>query len=78
MAAGETILEYGDGLAGYVMTRQSNTQDAGRIAAREIQSVSEVVNRMKYGRADERAHALAALQQHWARLRTYLPLVRIS
>jgi hypothetical protein len=74
---GETVLEYGDGLAGYVMGRQNNTQDAGRIAAREIQSVSQEVNRMRYGREDERPAARQALEAHWSRLRSYLALVRI-
>lgn len=78
MGAGETVLEYGDGLAGFVMLRQHNTPDAGRIAAREIQAVSAEVNRMRYGRADERPLAEEALNAHWARLRSYLPLVRIS
>jgi hypothetical protein len=77
MGAGETVLEYGEGLAGYVMGHQRNTQDAGRIAAREIQSVSEEVNKMRYGREDERSAAKHALEAHWTRLRSYLPLVRI-
>lgn len=77
MDAGETVLEYGEGLAGYVMNRQRNSQDTGRIAAREIQAVSVEVNRMRYGREDERPRAREAIYAHWSRLRNYLPLLRI-
>jgi hypothetical protein len=78
MDAGETVLEYGEGLAGFVMQRQSNTPDAGRIAAREIQAVSTEVNRVHYGLAGERSAARRAIEERWVRLRSYLPLVRIS
>jgi hypothetical protein len=78
MGAGETVLEYGQGLAGYVLHQQHSTQDAGRIAAREIQAVSEEVNRIRYGREHERLGAREALEAHWARLRTYLRLIRIA
>jgi hypothetical protein len=77
MDAGETVLEYGHGLAGYVLLRQVNTADAGRIAAREIQAVSEEVNRMRYGRANERPVAKQAIEMRWMRLRSYLRLVRL-
>jgi transglutaminase-like putative cysteine protease len=77
IGTGETVLEYGEGLAGFVLGRQSTRPDAGRIAAREIQAVSEEVNRLRYGRADERLVAKEALAAHWERLRSYLPLVRI-
>ncbi|MCC6456500.1 MAG: hypothetical protein IT328_16205 [Caldilineaceae bacterium] len=76
MDAGETVLEYGEGLAGYVVQHPSKTPDAGRIAAREIQAVSVEVNRVHYGRVDERSSAKRALEEHWRRLRSYLPLVR--
>jgi hypothetical protein len=78
MDAGETVLEYGAGLAGYILARQHNTPDAGRIAAREIQALSEAVNRLRYGHAAERTQAKAALQAHWERLRSYLRLVHIG
>ena len=78
MLEGETVLEYGQGLAGFVMLRQVSTADAGRIAAREIQAVSEEVNRVRYGREDERLRARQALEARWTRLRSYLPLVRLT
>jgi transglutaminase-like putative cysteine protease len=78
MDAGETVLEYGEGLAGFVLHRQTHTPDAGRIAAREIQAVSLEVNRMHYGRIDERPVARRVLEERWQRLRSYLPLVRFS
>jgi transglutaminase-like putative cysteine protease len=78
MNAGETVLEYGRELAGFVLQRQTRSSDAGRMAAREIQAVSEEVNTVRYGRADERMAALQAVEQRWARLRSYLGLVRFS
>ena len=78
MSEGETVLEYGQELAGYVLMRQHNAQDVGRVTAREIQAVSEQVNRMRYGRENERPDAQKALDGHWQRLRNYLPLVRIA
>ena len=78
MSEGETVLEYGQELAGYVLMRQHNAQDVGRVTAREIQAVSEQVNRMRYGRENERPVAQKALDGHWQRLRNYLPLVRIA
>jgi transglutaminase-like putative cysteine protease len=74
---GETVLEYGQGLAGYVLRHQVNTPDAGRIAAREIEAVSAAVNRMRYGGEPERREAQSLLDAHWRRLRDYLRVVRI-
>lgn len=78
MDAGETVLEYGKGLAGFILRRQTTTPDAGRIAAREIELMSEEVNRLRYAQLDERPRASGALAAHWARLRPYLRLVRIG
>jgi hypothetical protein len=77
IGAGETVLEYGRDLAGFVMTQQSKSQDAGRIAAREIQAVSVEVNRVHYAPDGERSEARAAIDTHWRRLRDYLRLVRV-
>jgi transglutaminase-like putative cysteine protease len=74
--AGETVLEYGRDLAGYVLARQTRTPDSGRIAAREIQAVSEDVNRIQYGPADERLTAQRSMEDRWTRLRSYLAMVR--
>jgi transglutaminase-like putative cysteine protease len=74
---GETVLEYGQGLAGYVISHQRSSQDAGRVAAREIQALSEEVNRLRYAPTNERELAKTSLDAHWQRLRTYLRLVRI-
>jgi transglutaminase-like putative cysteine protease len=74
---GETVLEYGQGLAGYVITHQRTSQDTGRVAAREIQALSEEVNRLRYAPTGERDLAKTSLDAHWQRLRTYLRLVRI-
>jgi len=78
LGAGETVLEYGRGLADYVLRRQTATPDAGRIAAREIEAMSEEVNRLCYAPADERLVAKGALGAHWVRLRSYLRLVRMG
>jgi hypothetical protein len=78
MTESETVLEYGEGLAGYVLHSQSSTQDSGRIAAREIQAVSEQVNTLRYGPDEEREGAFVALNSHWSRLRNYLRTVRLG
>lgn len=74
--AGETVLEYGRELAGYVLARQTRTPDSGRIAAREIQAVSEDVNTIQYAPTDERLTAQRSMQDRWMRLRSYLSMVR--
>lgn len=78
LGAGETVLEYGHGLAEHILTRQRQTQDVGRLVAREVQAVSQLVNRRRYGNEQEQQQAAAALPSAWTRLRGYLYQLRLS
>ena len=72
LAAGETVLEYGDALAAYVVT-QPQMADAGRVAAREILALSQQVNALRYAPVATRTQATTQIGEHWGRLRDYLP-----
>lgn len=72
LAAGETVLEYGDALAAYVVM-QPQMADAGRVAAREILALTQQVNALRYAPAALRPQATTQLSEHWTRLREYLP-----
>lgn len=72
LAAGETVLEYGDALAAYVVT-QPQMADAGRVAAREILALSQQVNTLRYAPVATRTQATTQIGEHWGRLRDYLP-----
>ena len=74
---GETVLEYGHGLAEHVLARQTQTQDIGRLVAREVQALSQLVNRRRYGNEGGQTEAAAAIGTAWARLRSYLDQVRL-
>jgi len=73
LAAGETVLEYGDALAAHVIAQQAHVPDAGRVAAREILALCQQVNALRYAPALMRTGATAQISDHWARLRAYLP-----
>jgi hypothetical protein len=68
-------LEYGRGLASYIVGRQTGAADANRVAAREVTSLSDAVNQLHYAPAGERPTAVARAWEHWQRLRAYLPRV---
>jgi len=73
LAAGETVLEYGDALAAHVVAQQQQMPDAGRVAAREILALSQQVNALRYAPEALRPLATAQISDHWLRLRGYLP-----
>jgi transglutaminase-like putative cysteine protease len=73
LAAGETVLEYGDALAAHVVTQQQQMPDAGRVAAREILALSQQVNALRYAPETLRSQATSQIGEHWGRLRGYLP-----
>ncbi len=77
MAADETVLEYGGGLADYVLRRQTQQLDAARKAAAEMRSLSGAVNSSKYASPAQREDADSAVRRHWERLRDYLRVLRI-
>ena len=76
MDDGETVLEYGTGLADYVMQRQTREPDTARVVAHEVTSVSDAVNTLRYGPEQARSSAGAQATEHWQRLRGYLPRIR--
>ena len=73
LAAGETVLEYGDALAAHVVAQQQPMPDAGRVAAREILALSQQVNALRYAPTALRSQAITQIAEHWLRLRGYLP-----
>jgi transglutaminase-like putative cysteine protease len=77
LGQGETVLEYGHGLASYVVERHSREADTGRVAAREITSLSDAVNQLQYAPTPERSSASERAFAHWQRLRGYLPRLRV-
>lgn len=73
----ETILEYGSGLADYILARQTQTQDVGRLVAREVTALSGDVNALRYGTANRRGTTEVAIRERWHRLRAYLRQLRL-
>ncbi len=73
LAAGETVLEYGDALAAHVVAQQAHLPDAGRVAAREILALCRHVNALRYAPETGRTQASSAIHERWVRLRGYLP-----
>jgi hypothetical protein len=77
MGEGETVLEYGRGLAQHVLARSATVQDTSRVVAREIEAVSMEVNVVQYAPEDVRPAASAAVGERWVRLRGYLRVMRL-
>lgn len=73
---GETVLEYGTGLADHVIQSTTREPDTARIVAREVTILSEAVNLFRYGPAPQRANADTQASEHWQRLRHYLSRIR--
>ncbi|MEZ4868408.1 MAG: transglutaminaseTgpA domain-containing protein [Caldilineaceae bacterium] len=73
LAEGETVLEYGQGLAEHVAALQDHAPDAGRVASREILALCGLVNALRYAPTPARTQTLDQITEHWARLRSYLP-----
>lgn len=76
LGEGETVLEYGRGLAHFILNRPTDAVDANRIAAREVTALSDAVTQLHYAPSERRADLVARTVAHWARLRDYLPYVR--
>jgi transglutaminase-like putative cysteine protease len=77
LGAGETVLEYGHGLADHIITRQTREPDTGRVVAREVTALSRAVNTLRYGPTVARTAAVTQLNEHWQRLRSYLARLHI-
>ena len=76
ISGGETVLEYGGGLADHLTNRPSREPDTNRVAAREVRALSDAVNTLQYGPDPQRATATVQATEHWQRLRGYLPRLR--
>ena len=76
MDSGETILEYGEGLAEYVVRVQTERQDSARVAASEMRNLSVAVSSGQYAPLLARDQAEQRAAVHWATLRDYLPALR--
>lgn len=72
LANGETVLEYGRGLADHIVQQQTQTQDVGRFVAREVTALSYDVNRLHYGTTATQGGIDDAIRDRWSRLRAYL------
>jgi transglutaminase-like putative cysteine protease len=72
MNEGETVLEYGGGLADYVLSRWQREPDAGRIVAREVRAISGEVSTVHYGPEAGKPAAAKRVAVHWERIRPYL------
>jgi transglutaminase-like putative cysteine protease len=72
MAEGETVLEYGAGLADFATRRWPREPDTGRIVAREVQAMSRAVSTLRYGPDGERPLLLKRISDHWERMRQYM------
>jgi hypothetical protein len=78
IAEGETVLEYGSGLAAHIVTRQTRGPDTGRVVAREVSALSQEVNTVRYGPEAVRQSAVTRALEHWQRLRGYLTRMRLG
>lgn len=76
LGEGETVLEYGQGLAEHTLQQGSQEQDTRRIVAREVQAISQEVSAIHYGTAANRSAATERAVERWQVLRGYLRRLR--
>ncbi len=74
---GETVIEYGHGLADHILQQQTQTQDVGRLVAREVTALSGQVNALRYGASASRGETESAIRARWLRVRPYLRRLRL-
>jgi hypothetical protein len=74
---GETVIEYGHGLADHILQRQTQTQDVGRLVAREITTLSGQINTLRYGTSASRSSVEGEIRVRWIRVRAYLRQLRL-
>jgi len=72
LAVGETVLEYGHGLAAHLLTHTEREQETARFVAHEVRALSGEVNEQRYGLLDKRAALSDQIRDRWQRLRGYL------
>lgn len=74
---GDTILEYGAALGGWIAQRQAEPADAARRAAREMGELSGDTAQARYGPPGGRTAAETAARARWLRLRELLARLRL-
>jgi transglutaminase-like putative cysteine protease len=72
MEDGETVLEYGAGLAEYLGAHELDPPDRGRVVEREVRGLSQAVSSLRYGPEQARRALVQEAAGHWERLRGYL------
>ena len=72
------MLEYGHGLADHILQQQTQTQDMGRLVAREVTALSGQVNALRYGASTSRGQTEIAIRERWLRIRPYLRQLRLQ
>lgn len=76
LAPGDTVLEYGEELAGFVTELRHDEPELRRIVAREVVALSEEVSALRYAPEPARAGLHAQIRTRWLRLRHYLQRVK--
>ncbi|MBW7884118.1 MAG: transglutaminase domain-containing protein [Caldilineaceae bacterium] len=71
-ADGDTVLEYGEALAGFVQDRRAHEPEVGRTVAREVRALSQEVSALNYAPEMVRPDLRARVMARWRRLRAYL------
>ena len=72
ISAGETVMEYGDGLADYVVLENDREPSTARVVASEVRGLSRAMSNSQYGPASVHSTAVIAASEHWGRLRSYI------
>ncbi len=76
LATGDTVLEYGEELAGFVTGYRQDEPELRRIVAREVVALSEEVSALRYAPEPARNGLRERIAVRWRRLRHYLGRVR--
>lgn len=76
LGTGDTVLEYGEDLAGYVSDFRQDEPELRRIVAREVVALSEDVSALHYAPDPARIGLRERITTRWRRLRHYLGRVK--
>ena len=72
----DTVLEYGEELAGFVTGYRQDEPELRRIVAREVVALSEEVSALRYAPEPARVGLRERIAARWRRLRHYLHQVK--
>ena len=76
LATGDTVLEYGEDLAGYVTSDRQGEPELRRIVARDVVALSEEVSALHYAPPPARAGLRRRILVRWQRLRSFLSRIK--